>query len=196
MAAGLTVREENFARFAEAFRSAARDILSEEALQRCLRLDHELPFSEIDVEFLRWHELLQPFGSGNPQPIFFARAVEPVAPPRVANEKHLIFRLRQGDRHRRAVYFDGAATEFPPAPWDVAFRIGVDQYEGETLVAMRIEAVRAAEAICGDEFKYVPLIVILSGAESKDPVVLPSSNATGFLSLRIKLWFGRRPRSE
>ena len=147
MAAGLTLLEENFARFAEAFRSAARDILSEEALQRCLRLDHELPFSEIDVEFLRWHELLQPFGNGNPQPIFFARDVEPVAPPRVANEKHLIFRLRQGDRYRRAVYFDGAATEFPPAPWDVAFRIGVDQYEGQTLVAMRIEAVRAAQRL-------------------------------------------------
>jgi single-stranded-DNA-specific exonuclease len=147
MAAGLTLREENFARFAEAFRSAARDILSEEALQRCLRLDNELPFSEIDVEFLRWHELLQPFGSGNPQPIFFARVVEPVAPPRVANEKHLIFRLRQGDRYRRAVYFDGAATEFPPVPWDVAFRIGLDQYEGQTLVAMRIEAVRAAERL-------------------------------------------------
>jgi single-stranded-DNA-specific exonuclease len=147
MAAGLTLREENFARFAEAFRSAARDILSEEALQRCLRLDHELPFLEMDVEFLRWHELLQPFGSGNPQPIFFARVVEPVAPPRVANEKHLIFRLRQGDRYRRAVYFDGAATEFPPVPWDVAFRIGLDQYEGQTLVAMRIEAVRAAERL-------------------------------------------------
>jgi single-stranded-DNA-specific exonuclease len=146
MAAGLAVREENIAQFAEAFRSAAREILSEEALQRCLRLDHELPFSEIDVKFLRWHELLQPFGSGNPQPIFFARAVEPVAPPRVANEKHLIFRLRQGDRRRRAVYFDGAATELPPPPWDVAFRIGLDEYEGETLVAMRIEAVREAQA--------------------------------------------------
>jgi single-stranded-DNA-specific exonuclease len=147
MAAGLTLREENFAQFAAAFRSAARDMLSEEALQRCLSIDHELPFSEIDVEFLRWHELLQPFGTGNPQPIFFARGVEPVGSPRVVNEKHLIFRLRQGDRNRRAVYFDGATTEFPPAPWDVAFRIGVDEYDGETLVGMRIEAVRAAGAI-------------------------------------------------
>jgi single-stranded-DNA-specific exonuclease len=147
MAAGLAVREENFDRFAELFRRTARELLSDEALQRCLRLDHELPFSEIDVEFLRWHELLQPFGNGNPQPIFFARAIEPVAPPRVANEKHLIFRLRQGDRHRRAVYFDGAGDELPLPPWDVAFRIGVDEYEGETLVGMRIEAVRAAERL-------------------------------------------------
>ncbi len=145
MAAGLALRQENFARFAEAFRSAARDMLSEEALQRRLRLDHELPFMEIDVEFLRWHELLQPFGSGNPQPVFFARAVEPIVPPRIVNEKHLIFRLRQAGRSRRAVYFDGAATEVPAPPWDIAFRIGVDEYEGETLVGMRIEAMRAAE---------------------------------------------------
>jgi single-stranded-DNA-specific exonuclease len=147
MAAGLVLREKNFDRFAEAFRRTARELLSEEALQPCLRLDHELAFTEIDIDFLRWHEMLQPFGNGNPQPLFFARAVEPVAPPRVANEKHLIFRLRQGNRHRRAVYFNGAADQLPPAPWDVAFRIGADEYEGETLVAMRIEAVRTSMAI-------------------------------------------------
>jgi hypothetical protein len=53
--------------------------------------------------------------------------------------------LRQGDRRRRAVYFDGASNELPHPPWDVAFRIGVDEYGGETLVGMRIEGLRAAE---------------------------------------------------
>jgi len=145
MAAGLAVREGNFDLFAKAFRNAARELLSDEALQPCLRLDHELAFTEIDVDFLRWHEMLQPFGNGNPQPLFLAREVEPVAPARVMNEKHLLFRLRQGDRHRRAVYFNGAPDQLPPAPWDVAFRIRADEYGGETLVAMHIEAVRAAE---------------------------------------------------
>lgn len=145
MAAGLALHEEDFPKFAAAFCSTARELLSEEALLRSLRLDHELPFTSIDVEFLRWHELLQPFGNGNPQPLFFARAVEPVAPPRISNEKHLIFRLRQGDRHRRAVYFGGATNDFPTPPWDVAFRIGADEYDGKTLVGMRIESLRAAE---------------------------------------------------
>ena len=147
MAAGLALREEKFDRFAKAFCSAARELLSDESLQPCLQLDHEVAFSEIDVEFLAWHEMLQPFGNGNRQPLFLARKVEPVAPPRVINEKHLRFRLRQGDRHRRAVYFNGAATQLPPPPWDVAFRIRADEYEGETLVAMYVEAVRAAEPI-------------------------------------------------
>jgi single-stranded-DNA-specific exonuclease len=145
MAAGLALHEENFPKFAEAFCAIARQLLSEETLQRSLRLDHELPFTNIDIEFLRSHELLQPFGSGNPQPVFFARAVEPVGAPRISKEKHLVFRLRQGERHRRAVYFDGASTEFPPPPWDVAFRLGADEYGGDTLVGMRIEALRAAE---------------------------------------------------
>ncbi len=145
MAAGLALREENFGRFAEAFRKAARELLSDEALQPCVRLDHELAFTEIDMDFLRWHEMLQPFGNGNPQPLLFAREVEPVAPPRVVNEKHLILRLRQGNRHRRAIYFDGVTNPLPRAPWDIAFRIRADDYEGETLVAMQIEAVRQAE---------------------------------------------------
>ena len=89
--------------------------------------------------------MLQPFGNGNPQPLFLARQVEPVAPPRVIHEKHLILRLRQGDRHRRAVYFNGAVSELPPSPWDVAFRVRADEYEGETLLAMHIEALRATE---------------------------------------------------
>ena len=150
MAAGLAVREENFDRFAEAFRSTARELLSEEALQPCLHLDHELAFTDIDVEFLRWHELLQPFGNGNPQPLFFAREIEPVA-QRVVNEKHLILGLRQGHRHRRAVYFDGMANQLPPPPWDIAFRIRADEYGGETLVAIHIEAVRRAERAACDE---------------------------------------------
>jgi len=145
MAAGLAMREEDFDRFAEAFRRTARELLSEEALQPCLRLDHELTFTDIDIEFLRWHEMLQPFGNGNPQPLFFAREIEPVAPPRVVKEKHLIFRLRQGDRHRRAVYFDGMANQLPPPPWDIAFRIRADDYSGQTLISMRIEALRATE---------------------------------------------------
>jgi len=151
MAAGLALHEENFDLFAEAFRKAAREALSEEALQPCVQLDHELAFTEIDIDFLHWHEMLQPFGNGNPQPLFLAREVEPVALPRVVNEKHLIFRLRQGNRHRRAVFFDGVTNPLPPTPWDIAFRIRADEYDGETLVAMQIEAVRHAERRAGEQ---------------------------------------------
>jgi single-stranded-DNA-specific exonuclease len=147
MAAGLTIQEKNLDPFDDAFRQTARALLSDEDLQSKLRLDHELEFSELTLDFLRWHESLQPFGNGNPQPCFFARSVEPVAPPRSVNDKHLILRLRQGNCRRRAVYFGGATEPLPQPPWDVAFRIQADNYEGETLIGVQIEAIRQADLI-------------------------------------------------
>jgi single-stranded-DNA-specific exonuclease len=144
MAAGLTIRESDIGDFSEAFRGAARELLSDEDLQPCLRLDHELMFSDLNGDFLQWHEMLQPFGNGNPAPLFFAREVEPVAPSRVVNDKHRILRLRQGNYHRRAVYFDSADVPLPPTPWDIAFRIRADEYEGETVLGIQIQAVRQA----------------------------------------------------
>jgi len=147
MAAGLTIQEENVDFFSEAFRCAARELLSDEDLRPRLRLDHELAFSELNSDFLHWHEMLQPFGNGNPQPLFFAREVGPVASPRVVNEKHLIFRLRQHNYHRRAVYFNGATVTLPSPPWDIAFRIRAGEYEGEILLEMQVEALRQAGPI-------------------------------------------------
>jgi single-stranded-DNA-specific exonuclease len=144
MAAGLTILEKDIDPFSEAFRCAARELLSDKALQPCLRLDHELTFSELNGDFLQWHEMLQPFGNGNPAPLFLARKVEPVAPSRVVNDKHRILRLRQRNYHRRAVYFDSADTPLPPAPWDIAFRIRADEYEGEITLGMQIQALRQA----------------------------------------------------
>jgi single-stranded-DNA-specific exonuclease len=116
-------------------------------LQPCLRLDHELSFAEMSGDFFQWHELLQPFGNGNPAPLFFAREVEPAAPPRAVNERHLILRLRQRNHVRRAVYFNGATEVLPAVPWDIAFRIRPSEYEGETVMDIHVEAMRAAERI-------------------------------------------------
>jgi hypothetical protein len=63
------------------------------------------------------------------------------------NDKHLILRLRQHNYHQRAVYFDAANALLPPTPWDIAFRIRANEYEGETRLDMQIQAVRKTEPI-------------------------------------------------
>jgi single-stranded-DNA-specific exonuclease len=107
-----------------------------------LRIDHELAFSDLNFDFLRWHELLQPFGNGNRQPLFYTRQVEPVAAPRLVKEKHLVLRLRHKNQHKRAVFFDGAKELLPPAPWDIAFQIKAGEYEGEARLDLHVQAVR------------------------------------------------------
>ncbi|MGH8162872.1 MAG: DHHA1 domain-containing protein, partial [Rhodanobacteraceae bacterium] len=66
MAAGLTIQENNFPVFASAFETSCRALLSDNLLEPQLHLDHELTLAEVNWDLLRWHELLQPFGNGNP----------------------------------------------------------------------------------------------------------------------------------
>ena len=147
MAAGLTISEKKFPDFVKAFRQVARDMLSDDDLQPNLHLDHELSFAELNFDLLHWHEMLQPFGSGNRQPLFFAREVEPAAEPNVIKEKHLVLRLRQRGRAQRAVFFDGAAEPLPTPPWDIAFQIKPDEYEGLIRLQLYIHAIRKAGPI-------------------------------------------------
>jgi single-stranded-DNA-specific exonuclease len=147
MAAGLALREENFEAFGAAFRQAARELLADEDLQPRLHLDHELAFAQLNDELLRWQQALEPFGNANPHPLFFARGVAPVAGPQVLKEKHLVLRLRQQNHFRRAIFFDGASSALPAPPWDIAFRVNADEYEGETRLQIQVEALRAAVPI-------------------------------------------------
>jgi single-stranded-DNA-specific exonuclease len=144
MAAGLAVKETNFDAFAVSFRTVARELLSDDDLQARLHLDHELTFPELNGQLLRWHQALEPFGNANLQPTFLARGVEPAAEPQVLKEKHLVLRLRQRNHFRRAIFFDGALTPLPSPPWDIAFRVNADEYEGETRLQIQVEALRSA----------------------------------------------------
>ena len=40
---------------------------------RAARVDAVVPLSDIDGEFVAAHEMLEPFGAGNPQPLFMTR---------------------------------------------------------------------------------------------------------------------------
>jgi single-stranded-DNA-specific exonuclease len=142
MAAGLTIHEKDVNVFAEQFGRVARELLSDDDLQPRLRLDHEITFAELNFDFLGWHEMLQPFGNGNPQPLFFARKVDLPVAPRIVGENHLALVLRQQNYQRRAIFFGAALNPLPSQPWDIAFRIRPDQYEGETRLEIRVEAVR------------------------------------------------------
>src|SRR5437764_6773815 len=49
--------------------------------------------------------------------------------------------------HQRAIFFDGATSELPPAPWDVAFHIHTNVYEGETRIDLHVKALRSAASL-------------------------------------------------
>lgn len=145
MAAGLTVLKERFPAFRDAFLSAARDMLTDEWLLPRLRLDGELTLSDVTTRLLDQLDTLQPFGIGNHAPVFFARNVRLYGEPRVMKEKHLSLTFRHERGETRAVWFGSAKQELPRLPWDVAFTVERNEYQGVVRPQVHIKAVRAAE---------------------------------------------------
>jgi len=63
-----------------------------------LDLDAELWLGEINPELFRALKLLEPYGVGNPEPVFGAHGVRLTAPPRILKDKHVKFKLQAGER--------------------------------------------------------------------------------------------------
>ncbi|MEI8341764.1 MAG: single-stranded-DNA-specific exonuclease RecJ [Verrucomicrobiota bacterium] len=147
MAAGLTLLRDNFAPFQRAFLDCAGALLSAEDLKPRLHLDTRVALADLDFEFLEQHDLLQPFGTSNHQPAFFANGVAPVSEPRVLKEKHLSLILRQNGCRCQAIYFGGAAHELPRPPWDIAFRIERNEFRDTVSLQVQIIAIRSSEEL-------------------------------------------------
>jgi single-stranded-DNA-specific exonuclease len=58
-----------------------------------LEFDAELPFDQISSALFQTLHQLEPFGVGNPEPVFTARNVRLAASPRIMKEKHVKLRL-------------------------------------------------------------------------------------------------------
>lgn len=147
MAAGLSLQEKMFSGFQEDFARVARTRLTDEQLQPCMHIDCEVMLEDLTPQFLKAHELLQPFGMGNPQPVFLVRNVIAASPPRVIKEKHLKVDLKpvvaKGPFPPRipAIFFNGA-NAIPTPPWDIAFQIEANEFQGRTTLQIHIQAMK------------------------------------------------------
>ena len=70
MAAGLTLKLSNFARFAESFDAVVRERIAPEAMQPVLASDGELAPDDLDICLARQLRVAGPWGQGFPAPVF------------------------------------------------------------------------------------------------------------------------------
>lgn len=74
MAAGMSVKEENIDKLRNALNLNCT--LSEEDIMPKIKLDHTLPKNFNTPKFMRYLELLEPYGKGNSRPLFGAKDIE------------------------------------------------------------------------------------------------------------------------
>ena len=146
MAAGVSLKESQLEALRGAFEKKSRELLSNEDLIPRLQLDAEINLGEVNHEWLTLQERLAPFGTANPQPLFFARAVRLAKEPRLLKEKHFRFDfLTPQKKSIAAIFFNGAIDPLPTQPWDIAFTIERNTYQGRSELQLQIAAVRKAE---------------------------------------------------
>jgi single-stranded-DNA-specific exonuclease len=144
MAIGLSVHEDNITAFREQFAKVVQQTLETAKLVPLLELDAELRLRDMTSDFLEQFKLMEPFGQGNPEPIFLCRDVTPRLPGRVLKEKHLRVMLCQEGAQQDAIYFNAPLAELPPPPWDVALRLQRNWFRGNESWQFTIEGIRAA----------------------------------------------------
>jgi len=138
-AAGLTLREENFERFARAFESVARELLSPAQLARAIETDGSLETAYLDLGLAQMLEE-RIWGQGFPQPLFCDEFE--VIGQRVVGEKHLKLRLARGGRTVEAMRFN--ALDPLPSRVRAAYKLAVNEFNGMQNLQVVIEHWEAA----------------------------------------------------
>ncbi|HXX83207.1 MAG TPA: single-stranded-DNA-specific exonuclease RecJ [Casimicrobiaceae bacterium] len=95
-ACGFAMPAANVAELRARLDAFARSRLTLADFEPVLDLDGELWLGDVTPELFQALRLLEPYGVGNPEPVFAARGVQLTAPPRIMKDKHVKLKLRAG----------------------------------------------------------------------------------------------------
>jgi single-stranded-DNA-specific exonuclease len=104
-ACGFAMPSANVADLRAKLDAFARSRLTLADFDPILDLDAELDLADVTPELFQALQRLEPYGMGNPEPIFAARRVQLTAPPRILKDKHVKLKLRTGAVRRDAAPF-------------------------------------------------------------------------------------------
>jgi len=146
MAAGLSLREENFSLFSEAFEQVVRECLTAADLEHVLEHDGSLPPAYYTLDFIGQLDD-QVWGQGFAPPLFCDEFQ--VLSQRVLKDKHLKLQLQRDNRKFDAIWFNHADSL--PDRIRAAYRLDANEFNGRTsvqlMVAGRRRHRRAAQRI-------------------------------------------------
>ncbi|HUQ34032.1 MAG TPA: single-stranded-DNA-specific exonuclease RecJ [Pyrinomonadaceae bacterium] len=107
-AAGLSIRRAHIPELRRRLNEHAAAFLTDADLVPAVKIDMELPDSALTLELAEELRALEPFGAGNPRPVFLTRHLRILSEPRIMKEKHLKLRVAgTQNRSLEAVWWSG-----------------------------------------------------------------------------------------
>ena len=147
-AVGLTIKEENIDPFCEMINKVARETMETKRLMPSLKIDCEIPLSSINLEIAEIIGTMEPFGEGNPPPLFCSRGVTVKSHPVVLGKNTLKFWAADKNVTISAVGF--GMGEFrnmivPGHKIDLAYEIGIDDWNKAPVPQLKLKDIRLSE---------------------------------------------------
>ncbi len=147
LAAGVTLSPENIAAFRAAINAYAATTYPEMPVPT-LRLDFKLRPTGIDAEKLAMIAALEPFGNGNPAPVFglFGMRLDNITP--IGNGKHLRLSFSKGDVRVSVLKFHTEYADFPAtcgALFNLAVVLEKNVYKGAVSVSVLLKDIQYAD---------------------------------------------------
>ena len=140
-AAGITIKPDRIAELRRRLNQHAAAHLTTEDLQPCVYIDAELASSEITFELVGELNALEPYGAGNPRPVFLARNLCIVSEPRLIGQRHLKFSVT-GPKGRplETIWWNGAERMATVKNGvDMVYTIETSNWTGQTFLQLSVQ---------------------------------------------------------
>jgi len=150
-AAGLSIRREHIPELRRRLNEHAASCLTDEDLEPVLCVDAEVPSSALGFQLSQDLSALEPFGAGNPRPVFATRRLRVTSEPQVIKEQHLKLRVA-GDDNRpiEAIWWRGVAEagQVPQANQrvDLAYELEANRWNGDIRLQLNVRDMRSLES--------------------------------------------------
>lgn len=145
-AAGLTVPLENFEIFVDQLRAHCQKELPRHLLTPGIKIDQQIQVSDVSYNFLDELAHLEPYGMGNPRPIFKLEGVQIQKKVLLGKNKEFTkFEIADGVRTFEAISFDksGYYDLFKPGDTiDLVCHIDLNEFKGTQTIQFQIKDIR------------------------------------------------------
>lgn len=148
-AAGLQIRTENIEALRSELNAHAASKLSEDDLIPVLDIDAHVSAQTLDLSLISEIARFEPFGAGNPKPVFVTKGLVVLEEPRVMKDKHLkLWLLGEGNRRFEAVWWDGVERSMgrtlgQGTRIQLAYTAEANTWNGNTRLQLVVEDLRA-----------------------------------------------------
>ena len=149
-AAGMKIKAENIDELRVKLNEHAVKNLSDEDLIPELRIDAAVSSSTMDLSVVEELKMLEPFGAGNPKPIFSTKDLILRDEPWVMKEKHLKLKLTDAKgKQFEAVWWDGVEkskgqTLKPQTRIELAYTPEANSWQGNTRLQLVVEDLKVS----------------------------------------------------